>query len=321
VDEDAVMDSESEDELQVVYGQDDTPRKGVSTPSIILTAAVGDYGEDEDEEEAVEQVRYVDLDEDEVMGYPAEEDDEDAVQVPSTRSRSRRRRVVVDEDEDMDGNWVDRDEEQDALAQEPEPGDYQVNLNDSPNSYGNEEAEEKEGEGAEEEERTPFDLDSAEELSTLQHKSPDEQDEILCEITDFTQAVPHLSGNYKLLDRLGTGTFSSVYKAIDLNYHRYDNSAWLGHHPPESSAHYQSQKKAEGRKAFVAIKRIYVTSGPERIKNELVIMELARGCRHVSQLVTAFRCEDQVAVVMPYHRNDDFRVRMSAFLDPLCVRS
>lgn len=130
---------------------------------------------------------------------------------------------------------------------------------------------------------------------------------------DFTQAVPHLSGNYKLLDRLGTGTFSSVYKVIDLNCHKYDNSPWSRHHPPESSAHYQSQKQAEGRKAFVAIKRIYMTSGLERIKNELVIMELARGSRHVSQLVTAFRYEDQIAVIMPYHRNDDFRMRRVCF--------
>ncbi|KAJ2915176.1 hypothetical protein MD484_g5224, partial [Candolleomyces efflorescens] len=311
VDEDAVMDSESEDELQVVYGQDDTPRKRVVPPSITLTTAVGVYEEEEEEgQEAVKQVRYVDLDEDEVMGYPAEEgeDDDDAVQIPSTRSRSRRRRVVVDEDDDMDGNWVDRDEEQDALPHEPEPGDYQVALNDSPSSYGDElEGQDGEAEANEDEEKDPFDLDSAEELSSLQHKSPDEQDEILCEIMDFTRAVPDLSGKYKLLDRLGTGTFSSVYKAIDLQYHKYDNSPWLGHHPPESSAHYQSEEKGEGRKAFVAIKRIYVTSGPERIKNELVIMEMTRGCRHVSQLVTAFRCEDQVAVVMPYHRNDDFR--------------
>ncbi|KAJ2931030.1 hypothetical protein H1R20_g6060, partial [Candolleomyces eurysporus] len=306
VDEDEVMDSQSEDELEV-YGQDDTPRKrvvGVSTPTITLTAAVGDYDEDPVDQEEVGMARYVD--EDEEMGYPGEVagEDGDGDVVPN-RARSRRRRVVMDEDDDMDGKWLDRDEEQDALAQEPEPGGYQVSLNDvdSPDAYGEEEAEEEE----EEEEKTPFDLDSAEELSTLQRKPSDEQEEILSEILDFTQAVPSLSGNYKLLDRLGTGTFSSVYKAIDLNYHTYDNSPWLGHHPPGSSAHYQSQERTEGRKAFVAIKRIYVTSGPERIKNELVIMESARGCRHVSQLVTAFRCEDQVAVVMPYHRNDDFR--------------
>lgn len=33
-----------------------------------------------------------------------------------------------------------------------------------------------------------------------------------------------------------------------------------------------------------------------------------RGCRNVSQLITAFRQEDQVIIVMPYHPTDDFRV-------------
>lgn len=43
-------------------------------------------------------------------------------------------------------------------------------------------------------------------------------------------------------------------------------------------------------------------------------MEAARGCRHVSQLITAFRDEDQVVCVMPYHRSTDFRVRVLLFL-------
>lgn len=33
-----------------------------------------------------------------------------------------------------------------------------------------------------------------------------------------------------------------------------------------------------------------------------------RGCRFVSQLITAFREEDQVIIVLPYHQSDDFRV-------------
>lgn len=33
-----------------------------------------------------------------------------------------------------------------------------------------------------------------------------------------------------------------------------------------------------------------------------------RGCRNVSQLITAFREEDQVIIVLPYHQCDDFRV-------------
>lgn len=40
-------------------------------------------------------------------------------------------------------------------------------------------------------------------------------------------------------------------------------------------------------------------------------MEDCRGCRHVAQLITAFREKDQVVVIMPYHRNVDFRVRRS----------
>lgn len=35
-----------------------------------------------------------------------------------------------------------------------------------------------------------------------------------------------------------------------------------------------------------------------------------RGCRNVSQLITAFREEDQVIIVLPYHQCDDFRVRL-----------
>ncbi|EDR12174.1 uncharacterized protein LACBIDRAFT_152151, partial [Laccaria bicolor S238N-H82] len=131
--------------------------------------------------------------------------------------------------------------------------------------------------------------------------------EIVKEIEEFLLSIPHIEGDYKIIDRLGTGTFSSVYKAIDLRYEEWDNTPWHGHHSPSSSAHYQSVPRPEGSKVFVAIKRIYVTSSPERIRNELMIMEECRGCRHVSQLITAFRHNDQVAIIMPYHRNDDFR--------------
>ncbi len=37
-------------------------------------------------------------------------------------------------------------------------------------------------------------------------------------------------------------------------------------------------------------------------------MEECRGCRHVAQLITAFREKDQIVAVMPFHRNVDFRV-------------
>lgn len=151
-------------------------------------------------------------------------------------------------------------------------------------------------------------LSSMAEDGGIASKDPQERREIEDEINDLNQKIPQLSRHYKLLDRLGTGTFSSVYKAVDLSYHKWFNDAWHGHHPPASSAHYQSIPHPRTSKVYVAIKRIYVTSSPERIRNEIAIMNDCRACRHVSQLITAFRNEDQVVAIMPYQKNDDYRV-------------
>ncbi|KAJ3851959.1 kinase-like protein [Lentinula lateritia] len=152
------------------------------------------------------------------------------------------------------------------------------------------------------------DSSSDDEENSLSRKPSEEQEEILAEIVDLEEAVPHLSADYKLLDRLGTGTFSSVYKALDLHYHdKWFNAPWHGHHHTSSSAHYQSLPRPPGTKVYVAVKRIYVTSSPERIRNEISILDECRSCRHVSQLITAFRQQDQVVVIMPYQKNDDFR--------------
>lgn len=184
---------------------------------------------------------------------------------------------------------VDLDE--DMSDEEPQPYDTTVGgyEDDAMSVYHNEEEDEEE--------------------RSILLKPPDEREQIEDEIEDLEDAVPQLRDDYQIIDRLGTGTFSSVYKAIDLYYHaKWDNAPWHSHHPPESSAHYQSMTRPKGSKVFVAIKRIYVTSGPERIRNEISIMEDCRGCRHVSQLVTAFRHHDQVVAIMPYNRNEDFRV-------------
>jgi hypothetical protein len=187
---------------------------------------------------------------------------------------------------------------------------------------------------------------SPDEAATIKARPVEEQLEIQQEIEQLYDSVPEILDEYELIDRLGTGTFSSVYKAVDLRYNAWDNQPWLGHHPPESTAYYQSagpgykgrggrasgwrqashqmdedKPALEGmhddspRNVYVAIKRIYTTSGPERIRNELSIMEACRGCRHTSQIITAFRNEDQVVIVLPYQRNMDFRVSASYFLE------
>lgn len=58
---------------------------------------------------------------------------------------------------------------------------------------------------------------------------------------------------------------------------------------------------------YVAIKKIYVTSSPFRILNELDLLNDLRGADSVCPLITAFRHTDQVVAVLPYFQHTDFR--------------
>ena len=206
--------------------------------------------------------------------------DRPAAHAQYTTRRNMGSEILIDLDEDMDG---DKEQDDDGENSDDYDGDSGVDAD------------------------ATADID---EEVTLYLKSQEEQEEIRLEIADLEEAVPAITQDYKLIDRLGTGTFSSVYKAIDIGYHeKWDNTVWHGLHPTGSSAHYQSALRPPYSKVFVAVKRIYVTSNPERIRNEISILETCRGARHVSQLITAFRHEDQVVAVMPYHPHEDFRVR------------
>ncbi|KAL4251096.1 hypothetical protein ABKN59_005629 [Abortiporus biennis] len=216
----------------------------------------------------------------------------------------------VDLDEDMSDD-VDAEGEDDDEYEE----EFQVDMLGENHELGQEECGQVQDDVDADLDEEPFEEDEddeddalTDEETTILLKPPEEQEEIVEEIADLEACVPQLTPDYKLIDRLGTGTFSSVYKAIDLGYHtKWDNTPWHGSHPPSSSAYYQTRPKPSGSKVYVAVKRIYVTSGPERIRNEISIMEDCRSCRHVSQLITAFRQYDQVVAIMPYHKNDDFR--------------
>ncbi|KAG0141545.1 hypothetical protein CROQUDRAFT_51535 [Cronartium quercuum f. sp. fusiforme G11] len=217
---------------------------------------------------------------------------------------------------------------------------------------------------------------------------------VALEIKDLEDSVPLLKTSYHLLDRLGEGTFSSVYKAIDLHHVLYDNSQWTSHEEvddPFSTASsdaknfpstntssssspiieeaipscsalstgqssfpvdpllspsvmnqdpfaalvgeqatntftetlqrhalecgklpiaYKSRHsgwKKDRSNVYVALKRIYVTSSPQRIMNELELMTQLRDARFVAYLIQAIRHEDQVIAIMPYRKHQDFR--------------
>ncbi|KAK0610953.1 kinase-like domain-containing protein [Immersiella caudata] len=139
----------------------------------------------------------------------------------------------------------------------------------------------------------------------------------------LANTYPGFRHRYRLIKRIGEGTFSTVYKAEDLQYDRYDNSwdldkeneKWsppplktYASHSSMTTDATQSMEQARRRKPkYVAIKKIYVTSSPTRILNELELLHDLRNCPSVCPLITAFRSTDQVVAILPYFRHMDFR--------------
>lgn len=120
-----------------------------------------------------------------------------------------------------------------------------------------------------------------------------------------------------------SGTFSTVYKAEDLLYDHYHNDwdifeqaqqqeTWAS--PPSKRRRVGGEQAGHKRARYVALKKIYVTSSPIRIQNELELLHDLRGCRSVCPLITAFRYQDQVVAVLPYFPHSDFRIQYRTFM-------
>lgn len=116
--------------------------------------------------------------------------------------------------------------------------------------------------------------------------------EIRNEMEQLYHDVPSIQSSYKLIDKIGEGTFSSVYKAEDIN----------GKVTSKYASHFWSQKSK-----YVALKKIYVTSSPQRIYNELNLLYILTGCKRVAPLVDAARVRDQVIAVLPFYPHEEFR--------------
>ncbi|GAA6009898.1 hypothetical protein JCM11491_000857 [Sporobolomyces phaffii] len=178
-------------------------------------------------------------------------------------------------------NWC---EEQEALQEQEQEQDEGTDDGLYGEDFDDDDEEEEEGEPEESSGSSALQGDA---------RSDGEMRQIENEMYQLENSVPQIVEKYKLLDRLGEGTFSSVYKAIDIRHSTFDNSGW--------------QTNAPTGKVYVALKRIYVTSSPARIHNELEILYDLRGASNVAYLIDAIRYEDQVIAVMPYNRHQDFR--------------
>jgi len=90
---------------------------------------------------------------------------------------------------------------------------------------------------------------------------------------------PELKNRYKIIEKIGEGTFSVVYKAQNL----------------------------EKPNDFVAIKRIYPSCSPSRTLRELQFLVTVNGHPNIAPLLNVVRCQDQISFVMFYFEHKKFR--------------
>ncbi|KAG7665949.1 CDC7 [[Candida] subhashii] len=151
-------------------------------------------------------------------------------------------------------------------------------------------------------------------IPTQQPQVVDEQDyendevtlEVLEEMHKLEECFPVLSTDYRLMDKIGEGTFSTVYKAEALNgIIRLGSEIWKS--PPLKKRKSLSHNNTKSKNPIVALKQIYVTSSPNRIHNELSLLYMLTGNSHVAPLLDVLRYQDQILAILPYYHHADFR--------------
>jgi cell division control protein 7 len=98
-----------------------------------------------------------------------------------------------------------------------------------------------------------------------------------------------------------------VYKAEDLEYNKYENQWDIDERENRKWQSLADRRPFSRRPHYVAIKKIYVTSSPIRIFNELELLHDLKNGDSVCPLITAFRHQDQVVAILPYFQHQDFR--------------
>ncbi|KAL6452117.1 CDC7 Cell division control protein 7 [Candida maltosa Xu316] len=117
---------------------------------------------------------------------------------------------------------------------------------------------------------------------------------------------PVLSTDYRLIDKIGEGTFSTVYKAEALNgIVRLGSEVWKS--PPLKNSKSEKLQNLKKKHPIVALKQIYVTSSPNRIYNELKLLYNLTGNPRVAPLLDILRHQDQIIAILPYYHHSDFR--------------
>ncbi|KAK1164173.1 cell division cycle 7-related protein kinase-like isoform X1 [Acipenser oxyrinchus oxyrinchus] len=104
--------------------------------------------------------------------------------------------------------------------------------------------------------------------------------EVRADIESLYEAVPQLSKVFQIEDKIGEGTFSSVYLA--------------------------TAQLRSGVKEKFALKHLIPTSHPIRIAAELQCLTVAGGKENVMGVTSCLRKDDHVVIVMPYLEHESF---------------
>lgn len=130
--------------------------------------------------------------------------------------------------------------------------------------------------------------------------------EVLEEMNKLEECFPVLATNYRLIDKIGEGTFSTVYKAEAMGGTvKLGSQIWKS--PPLKKINNSIKQASKKKNPIVALKQIYVTSSPNRIYNELNLLYILTGNSHVAPLLDVLRYQDQVVAILPYYQHSDFR--------------
>lgn len=129
--------------------------------------------------------------------------------------------------------------------------------------------------------------------------------EVLEDMHKLVERFPVLSADYRLIDKIGEGTFSTVYKAEALNGTvKLGSDVWKS---PPLKRDSSIEKIKKHKNPVVALKQIYVTSSPSRIHNELNLLYMLSGNSYVAPLLDVLRYQDQVVAILPFYKHSDFR--------------
>jgi cell division control protein 7 len=100
------------------------------------------------------------------------------------------------------------------------------------------------------------------------------------------------------------GTFSTVFKAIDLLHKKLETD--INRYPFEKCGVDIQQQEI----VHVALKRVYQTSSAKRVHAELDFLYRLRQSPCVIPVINFERSEANTIIVLPYFEHCDFRVRL-----------